>query len=75
MPFFFNSKNVTKNWTFLLFTVFLGFFWLFTFSFLPETKNKKVEEITSYFENSKNLIVFRARNSNHVEPNDDEEGF
>ncbi|CAF0847521.1 unnamed protein product [Brachionus calyciflorus] len=53
-------QNVTKQWTFLLFTVFLAFFWLFTFAFLPETKNKKVEEITAYFQDKRNLFVFRA---------------
>jgi MFS transporter, SP family, solute carrier family 2 (facilitated glucose transporter), member 1 len=54
-------KYVTKQWTFTLFSVFLLFFWLFIFAFLPETKNKKIEEISIYFQNSKNFLVF-ARN-------------
>lgn len=53
--------NVTKNWTFMLFTVFLAIFWIFTFAFLPETKNKKVEEITAYFQNKENLFAFKAK--------------
>ncbi|RMZ95563.1 glucose transporter type 1 isoform X5, partial [Brachionus plicatilis] len=53
-------ENVTKNWTFLLFAVFLAVFWVFTFAFLPETKNKKAEEITAYFQDKKNLFAFKA---------------
>lgn len=64
-------KNVTKEWTFLLFTFFLLFFWLFTFTFLPETKNKKPEEMSNYFQNSKSLIVFRNQRSDISVHNND----
>jgi len=63
-------KNVTKEWTFLLFTFFLIFFWLFIFAFLPETKNKKPEEMSNYFQNSKNLLVFRKRSINQISSNE-----
>lgn len=59
-------KYVTKDWTFLLFTFFLTFFWIFTFLFLPETKGKRVEEITAHFENPANLFAFR-RNKNNLD--------
>jgi SP family facilitated glucose transporter-like MFS transporter 1 len=52
-------KNVTKEWTFLLFTFLLAIFWVFTFLFLPETKNKKNEEIANYFHDSRNLFAIR----------------
>lgn len=39
----------------------MSFFWLFTFAFLPETKNKKPEEMAHYFQNYKNLLVFRKK--------------
>ena len=59
-------QNVTKEWTFLLFTVFLLFFFIFTFCFLPETKNKTPEQITNYFHN--NTFVFKQNStSNGVE--------
>ena len=29
------------------------------FAFLPETKNKKPEEMANYFKNKKNLFAFR----------------
>jgi SP family facilitated glucose transporter-like MFS transporter 1 len=52
-------ENVTKNYTFLLFTFLLAFFIAFIYAFLPETKNKKVEEITAYFGDKRNLFYFR----------------
>jgi SP family facilitated glucose transporter-like MFS transporter 1 len=52
--------NVTKEYTFILFTVFLAFFWTFTFLFLPETKNRKVEDITLYFQDNRNLFYFKS---------------
>ena len=62
---FFNTiKNVTKEYTFILFTVMLALFWVFTFCFLPETKNKKVEEITDYFQDKRNFFYFRSRQAN-----------
>ncbi|XP_013771953.2 solute carrier family 2, facilitated glucose transporter member 1-like isoform X2 [Limulus polyphemus] len=41
--------NVLGDYTFLIFTVLLAFFWVFTYKKVPETKNKTVEEITSIF--------------------------
>ena len=35
-----------KNYSFLPFTVLLAAFWLFTLKFVPETKNKTIEEIS-----------------------------
>lgn len=57
-------ENVTKKYTFLLFTFLLALFWLFTFAFLPETKNKKTEEITVYFQNKNNLFYFKSNTVN-----------
>ncbi|CAL1291174.1 unnamed protein product [Larinioides sclopetarius] len=42
-------QNILGNYTFLLFTVLLALFWLFTYKCVPETKNKTVEEITAIF--------------------------
>jgi SP family facilitated glucose transporter-like MFS transporter 1 len=64
-------ENVTKEYTFILFTVLLAFFWLFTFCFLPETKNKKVDEITSYFQDKRNFLYFRSRHSAAATTDDD----
>ena len=58
--FIFDLQNITKEWTFLLFTFLLLFFWIFTFLFLPETKNKKVEDIQAIFQDKRRLFAFRA---------------
>ncbi|XP_054709972.1 solute carrier family 2, facilitated glucose transporter member 1-like [Uloborus diversus] len=42
-------QNILGVYTFLIFTAFLCFFWLFTFKYVPETKNKSIEEITALF--------------------------
>lgn len=34
-----------QQYTFLIFTAFLAFFWLFTYKFIPETKNRTVEKV------------------------------
>ncbi|XP_013790208.2 solute carrier family 2, facilitated glucose transporter member 1-like, partial [Limulus polyphemus] len=41
--------NILGDYTFLIFTVLLAIFWIFTYKKVPETKNKTVEEITSLF--------------------------
>ncbi|XP_022238794.1 solute carrier family 2, facilitated glucose transporter member 1-like isoform X1 [Limulus polyphemus] len=41
--------TVMGDYTFLIFTVFLAIFWIFTYKRVPETKNKTIEEITSIF--------------------------
>ncbi|CAN7986370.1 unnamed protein product [Ixodes hexagonus] len=41
--------GVLFHFTFLIFTALLVFFWLFTYYFVPETKNKSVEEISALF--------------------------
>uniref|UniRef100_A0A915IMI1 Major facilitator superfamily (MFS) profile domain-containing protein n=1 Tax=Romanomermis culicivorax TaxID=13658 RepID=A0A915IMI1_ROMCU len=38
-------QRALKQFTFLIFTGFLVFFWLFTYKFIPETKNKSVERV------------------------------
>ena len=58
-------QNVTKEWTFLLFTAFLAIFFIFTFCFLPETKNKTPEQITNYFMH--NTFVFRQNSDRNGE--------
>lgn len=52
---------VTKDWTFLLFSVLLLFFCVFTYMFLPETKGKTPEEMAIYFKN--NLFAFKKPRS------------
>ncbi|XP_076318379.1 solute carrier family 2, facilitated glucose transporter member 1-like isoform X1 [Tachypleus tridentatus] len=42
-------KTILGDYTFLLFTVLLAIFWIFTYKRVPETKNKTIEEITSMF--------------------------
>lgn len=42
-------ESVLSHYTFLIFTVLLVFFWLFTYHFVPETKNKSIEEISALF--------------------------
>lgn len=41
--------GVLYHYTFLIFTALLLFFWVFTYYFVPETKNKSVEEISALF--------------------------
>lgn len=41
--------GVLSHYTFLIFTALLIFFWVFTYYFVPETKNKSVEEISALF--------------------------
>ncbi|XP_072047277.1 solute carrier family 2, facilitated glucose transporter member 3-like [Amphiura filiformis] len=41
--------NGLQDFVFLVFVVLLGAFWLFTFKFLPETKNKSFDEISTLF--------------------------
>lgn len=41
--------GVLGHYTFLVFTVFLIFFWWFTYTKVPETKGKSVEEIAAIF--------------------------
>nr|XP_006819907.1 PREDICTED: solute carrier family 2, facilitated glucose transporter member 3-like [Saccoglossus kowalevskii] len=41
--------SALNAYVFLLYIVLLLFFWLFTFKFVPETKNKSFEEIVSIF--------------------------
>ena len=52
-------ENVTKNWTFVVFSVLLLFFCVFTFLFMPETKGKQAEEMSLYFRNFK--FAFRQK--------------
>lgn len=42
-------QNILLDYTFLIFTVLLAFFWVFTYKYVPETKNKTVEEIAAIF--------------------------
>lgn len=42
-------QGVLYHYTFLIFTALLLFFWVFTYYFVPETKNKSVEEISALF--------------------------
>lgn len=42
-------ENAIQHYVFLVFTVLLAIFWLFTFKFVPETKNRPIEEITALF--------------------------
>ncbi|XP_015917703.1 solute carrier family 2, facilitated glucose transporter member 1 [Parasteatoda tepidariorum] len=42
-------QNVMGVYTFLIFTALLAMFWMFTYKYVPETKNKTVEEITAIF--------------------------
>jgi SP family facilitated glucose transporter-like MFS transporter 1 len=62
-------QNVTKKWTFLLFTIFLAFFFVFTFCFLPETKNKTPEQITNYFKTNTYVFKKKTAASNDSEEN------
>ncbi|CAH0716312.1 unnamed protein product, partial [Brenthis ino] len=56
----FPSMNVLlDNYTFLPFSVFLAFFWVFTYKKVPETKNKTFEEILALFRNSNGRDSFR----------------
>jgi len=38
-------QRALEQYTFLIFTAFLAFFWLFTYKFIPETKNRTVEKV------------------------------
>ena len=42
-------QNALKNLVFIPFTCLILFFFIFLFKFLPETKNKTIEEITAMF--------------------------
>ncbi|KAK8769384.1 hypothetical protein V5799_014151, partial [Amblyomma americanum] len=42
-------KAALGNYTFLPFTLLLGFFWTFTYKKVPETKNRTFEEISALF--------------------------
>jgi len=44
-----SMMNELQNYTFLPFSVFLAFFWIFTYRKVPETKNKTFEEILALF--------------------------
>ncbi|XP_065316545.1 solute carrier family 2, facilitated glucose transporter member 1-like [Gordionus sp. m RMFG-2023] len=43
------AHKYLHNYVFLVFTVLLVFFWLYTYKFLPETKNKTSEELSRLF--------------------------
>ena len=45
----FSFQNGLQDFVFLVFVVLLAAFWIFTFKFVPETKNKSFEEITALF--------------------------
>lgn len=51
------------DYSFLPFTAMLGFFFLFTVKFVPETKNRSIDDITSTWDKN-------ARNRNQTEPED-----
>jgi len=42
-------KEIMGGYVFLIFTVLLMIFWLFTYKCVPETKGKSVEEIAAIF--------------------------
>lgn len=42
-------ESVIGEYTFLIFTILLAMFWLFTYNQVPETKGRTVEEITAIF--------------------------
>ncbi|XP_012287356.1 glucose transporter type 1 isoform X4 [Orussus abietinus] len=44
-----SMKTSLENYTFLPFSAFLAFFWIFTYKKVPETKNKTFEEILALF--------------------------
>lgn len=46
------SQDALYPYALLVFAAFCGFFWLFTFLFVPETKGKTVEDIVSKFKSS-----------------------
>lgn len=46
---FIPMKDALGEWVFIPFTVLLILFFLFTYFFLPETKNRTVEEVTADF--------------------------
>lgn len=52
--------SVTKDWTFAVFVVLLLGFIIFTFLFLPETKGKSAEEMSTYFR--ENTFAFKKQN-------------
>jgi SP family facilitated glucose transporter-like MFS transporter 1 len=56
-------QYVTKDWTFVVFSVLLLFFCVFTFLFMPETKGKQPEEMSMYFRT--NTFAFRQKTSSN----------
>ncbi|XP_020913744.1 solute carrier family 2, facilitated glucose transporter member 1 [Exaiptasia diaphana] len=64
-----SMQKALYPYTFLVFMGLLAIFWTFTFFFVPETKGKTIEEITSHFRSGGNSrIVFyrglKSRNQN-----------
>ena len=57
--------NVTKEWTFILFSVLLALFWMFTYAFLPETKGKRPEEMALYFQDPNNVFACKQKSLKH----------
>lgn len=49
-------QKAIGHYSFLPFTGFLAIFWLFLFKYLPETKNKTIEEIASQWRNKKTYL-------------------
>ncbi|KAL1231842.1 Glucose transporter type [Trichinella pseudospiralis] len=39
--------NALEEYTFLVFVCSLAVFWLFTYKFVPETKNQKIEDVVA----------------------------
>ncbi len=60
-------EDVTKDWTFVVFSVLLLFFCVFTFLFMPETKGKQPEEMSLYFRTR--MFAFRKINYTNQEIN------
>lgn len=50
-----------KQYTFIVFIVFLFFFVLFLYFFVPETKNKTFDEIASQFASAKTSKVASSK--------------
>ncbi|UYV68528.1 SLC2A1 [Cordylochernes scorpioides] len=60
-------QNALGDYTFLVFTVVLVFFWTYTYRSVPETRGRSVEEITAEFRQNAygskdNLLLFLENN-------------